>query len=82
MRYIQHPSNNTIFGAPKGVPAEECSALPVTKGYDGNGRPTIRSYWRPDAQELAAINAGKPIILELWGTTLVPILLLVDGAYE
>lgn len=64
MQYEQHASNNTVLGAPQDwehttVP---CGALPVTRTYVQDiHHPVMVSFWRPDAQELAALNAGLPV---------------------
>jgi len=70
MRYIQHPSNNFVLGAPKGWDQKElpCGALPVTS-LDVEGKPAMVSFWRPDAEELAALNAGGTVALWVYGTT-------------
>jgi hypothetical protein len=61
---IKHPSNNFTFGPPDGM--ENCQPLSVTR-VDYDGVLASQSYWRPEAAELAAIAAGKPIILTVYG---------------
>ena len=78
MDFQQHPSNNGVLGAPKGVPIEECRALPVTHMEMG-GAPCVASFWRPDAQELALLNAGKPVILFVQGCTHAPLSVCVEA---
>lgn len=82
MKYTQHPSNNTVYGAPQGVSIEECGALPATRVTYDNGQKAILSYWLPSEAEKAAILAGKPIVLSLWGQTMVPVSLQVEGVEE
>lgn len=59
MQKIQHPSNNEVLGAPVGWDQGElaCNALPITRTHVGD-LPAVVSYWCPDADELAALNAG------------------------
>jgi len=59
MQKIQHPSNNGVLGAPAGWDQGElpCNALPITRTHVGD-LPAVVSYWRPDAEELAVLNAG------------------------
>lgn len=78
MNRVQHPSNNAVLGAPadwdqKALP---CDALPVTRG-DVDGIPVVVSYWRPTAQELAALNAGQHIALSVVGPSMPPVALSV-----
>ena len=73
MEFIQHSSNNRVLGAPEGVPIEECRALPVTDMMV-DGRPVVASFWKPDANELAALNAGHPVILMIQGFTHAPVM--------
>lgn len=82
MRHVQHPSNNTVFGAPPGVDHDECTSLPATRVTYDNGQKAILSYWLPSTEEKIAILAGKPIVLSLWGQTMVPVSLQVEGVEE
>lgn len=68
MRYIQHPSNNHVLGAPQGWDQKElpCGALPVTITTE-EGRPVMVSFWKPDAEELAVLNAGGSVSLWVHG---------------
>lgn len=77
MRYIQHSTNNDVLGAPRGVPIDDCGALPVTRAFDEHGNPILQSFWRPDAAELAALNAGHPVVLQIWGSTHAPLFVAV-----
>jgi len=81
MRATQHPSNNEVLGAPQGWVQDElpCSALPITRAYDGSV-PTITSFWRPTAEELAALNAGALVALHIVGKSMPPAAIGVDGA--
>lgn len=77
MNPIKHPSNTRELGAPKDwnetLPVE---SLGITDQLI-SGVPCVWSFWTPDADELAAINAGNPVILSIVGTTMPPALLLV-----
>ncbi|MBT2299247.1 hypothetical protein J7E70_02105 [Variovorax paradoxus] len=74
MRPTQHPSNNRVLGAPPGwnqggeLP---CSALAITDATQG-GMPCVVSFWRPDAAELALLNAGGLVALSIVGGTMPP----------
>lgn len=78
MSPIQHPSNNRVLGAPKGVPIEDCRALAVTD-VEMHGAPAVASFWRPDAQELALLNSGKAVVLFVQGQTHAPLFVGVEA---
>lgn len=79
MNKIQHPSNNAVLGAPPGWDQTElsCGALPITRTLV-EGKPAVVSYWRPTADELAALNAGGSVALWLLGYTIPPVAIEVD----
>lgn len=68
MHFTQHPSNNAVLGAPPGWDQKElpCGALPVTR-TDVEGKPVMVSFWRPDADELAALAKGGTVALFVYG---------------
>lgn len=68
MRYIQHPSNNFVLGAPKGWDQKElpCGALPVTRTRVED-QACMVSFWKPSAEDLAALNRGEFITLWVYG---------------
>jgi len=68
MRYIQHPSNNFVLGAPKGWDQKElpCGALPVTRTLV-EGQPAMVSFWKPSPEDLAALNRGEFVALWVYG---------------
>lgn len=61
MNFISHPTNNLVMKAPEG--ATNVDDLPVTIAKLSDGSQAIVSFWKPDAEELAALNAGKPVML-------------------
>ena len=80
MNRYQHPSNNDVLGAPPGVPADECGALPITRViFADAGQHAVASYWMPTAAELALLNAGKAVRLSVVGRTHPPLYVGVDG---
>ena len=81
MKFIQHKTNNQVLGAPKDwdQSAVECGALPVTVA-EHHGQPVIMSFWTPDVAELAAIAAGHPIVLIVYGNSMPPV--SIDVARE
>lgn len=84
MNPTQHSSNNRVLGAPPGWDQQTTpvSALAVTDTRF-NGTPGVASFWRPSAEELAALNAGGLVMLNVIGTTMPPVCLgvaLAEGA--
>lgn len=80
MNRHQHPSNNDVLGAPPGVPADQCGALPITRVvFTPGGQHAVASYWMPTAAELALLNAGKAVRLSVIGRTHPPLYVGVDG---
>jgi hypothetical protein len=80
MNFIKHPSNNAVLGAPDNWKndALPVHALPVTRG-DIDGQSVVVSFWRPTADEIAAIVAGRAIALVVVGGTMLPVALSVAG---
>lgn len=68
MTPINTSACNTTFVAPG------CADLPAAKGDD-----FIATYWKPDAEELAMLNAGFPVKLSILGTGLPPVAVEVEA---
>lgn len=68
MKPIPTVATNKVLVAPG------CDDLPVAQG-DG----FLSSYWKPNAEELAALNAGLPIKLSFLGTTHPPVAVEVEA---
>lgn len=68
MRYIQHPTNNHVLGAPTGWDQKDlsCGALPVTL-VNVQGKPAMVSFWKPDAADLEALAKGGTVALWVYG---------------
>ncbi len=77
MRFIQHPSNNSVYDPPPGLTNEECRPLPVTRIMYPGGIYAVRSYWIPSPEEIQDIVKGKPIVLETLGLEVLPVSLSV-----
>lgn len=76
----QHPTNNDVLGAPRGVSIEDCTALAITRVQFGpGGPPGVASFWRPDTAELQLLNAGASVRLSIHGNTHAPVYVGVDG---
>lgn len=78
MNKCQHPFNNFVLGAPPGMTHEQCTALAVTKVIYEEGTLGLRSYWKPTPEELATLNTGGYICLEILGGVHPPVILTAD----
>lgn len=81
MKPTLHPSTTRALGAPANweqdrLPVE---ALPITDHHI-DGVPCIASFWQPDASELAVLNAGGLVMLNVVGRTMQPVSLTVTLA--
>lgn len=63
MELLDHPLCNATIGAPSDM-RENCSPLPVMTLDRDDGRWTV-SFWKPSPAELALLNAGGSISLEV-----------------
>lgn len=68
MKPISTDACNTSFVAPG------CADLPAATG-DG----FIATYWRPDAEALAMLNAGFPVKLSVLGSGMPPVAVEVEA---
>ena len=71
MKFHQHSSNNMLLGKPPG--STNVETMPATMWVDEHGKTTVASFWRPDAQELAALNAGGSVVLYVDGSVHPPV---------
>lgn len=78
MNRHQHPTNNAILGAPEGMTKDECQALPLTILSYENGIRSLKSYWTPTEEELAILNSGGYVTLEVLGIQHPPVIIGVE----
>ena len=64
MEIRRHPDCTLDIGAPSDIKDGSCLPLPVEVIADRYGR-WARSFWKPDEFELAALNAGGAVVLEV-----------------
>lgn len=67
MRISRHRSNDGLFEA-----GEAMSAMPYTRS-DMAGCQTLTTYWRPSAAEIAAIQSGRLVRVEVIAGSLPPL---------
>lgn len=79
MNPIHHPSNNSVLAPPPGMTPEQCAPLPITRVLYSDQTPAVVSFWQPSAEQLALLNAGKPVWLSILGRTHPPPAIGVEG---
>lgn len=79
MKITQTPQCNDVLHAPRGATIEECRPAPIVRGEYPNGQKIVATFWMPDAAELAALNAGEPVQLIVWGETMAPVIVTVGS---
>lgn len=79
MRPTQHPSSNDVLRAPPGVDIDRCAPLFITRYQFADGTLGVASFWQPTPEELALLNAGKPVRLTFDAPTHFPVYVGVDG---
>lgn len=80
MTPIKHDLCNTVLKRPPGMTEEECGDLHIMRAENAFGipdGPSVNSFWMPEPNELAALNAGSPIVMHVCGNTHPPCCLLV-----
>ncbi len=70
------PESNIRFGPPPDLSDSQCGAIHAYQGQvqqgSVEGAPVIVTAWKPDARELAALNAGAPVYLSMLAGGLAP----------
>jgi hypothetical protein len=79
MTPAQHVTNTGALGRPAGTTHEQVIGLPITRIQYPDGKPGVRSFWRPSDAEREAIAAGALVSLDVWGPTHAPLYIGVDG---
>jgi hypothetical protein len=64
MEIVKHPLCTAIIGAPSDMQDGSCCGLPVAYHSDEYGMWAL-SFWKPDAEELAALAKGGGIVLHV-----------------
>lgn len=72
MEIIKHSTCNDELGVSDVQREQGVVPLPINRAQE-DGIPVVQSFWRPDADELAYLNAGHPIVLTVFGHTHAPV---------
>lgn len=80
MKPVTFAGQTLIMGRPYGTPASKCGGLPmrVVPSTIWPGAKSYTSYFKPTPEELAALNAGACVELNVHGNTHPPLSMNVD----
>lgn len=66
MEHIKHSSCNHHFAPPPGVSDADCGTLPAKVWQHPPFGMVLTSFWKPNAEDLAALNAGGSVAVNLY----------------
>lgn len=81
MQPSSFPEQNKIYTKPEGWTDEECGDLSVWQGNYNNGTPVIISYWKPTPDDMATLNSGGGIYLQVCTSVQPPVLLTTETPF-
>lgn len=76
MEPFDFEGRTNILGAPSDWDEARhgrCEGLPIVRGEEEPGLPTMKSYWRPNEADIAVLLAGGAIELCLFGVSHPPV---------
>jgi hypothetical protein len=73
MLTVDFPGTNIDLIKPEQMTDEECSAARAFVGIDDAGYPFILTAWKPNKEDLDALNAGRPLMLKIIGQQTPPV---------
>lgn len=80
MKLTQHVTNNSLLRAPRGMTQDECTDAPITRiYYEHQDLQAVRTYWLPTPEELAVLNAGGVVQVQVLGDTMPPMYVTTKG---
>lgn len=65
---VKLADENLQLGPPPGWTEEQCMTVSAYAGVDGGGTPFVVTAWMPSAEDLAALNAGRPLYAKWAGS--------------
>jgi hypothetical protein len=71
MHFVDFPGTNHSFGKPQEMRDDQCGTLRVKRGFTdvgGDVYPVNTSGWKPSEEDLARLNAGGLIYLNIFGS--------------
>lgn len=80
MYSVDFPGSNKKFGPPENMTDEECLTINAQIGIDDQRFPYVMTAWQPNADDVKAINEGRPIYLKILGGGMPPVFLFTTDA--
>jgi len=62
---VDFPGCNKVFTRPANMTDEQCGSLYCMVAVTEDGIPLTRQAWQPNKEDIEAINAGRPIFIDL-----------------
>ena len=75
MLAVDFPGTNIVFGKPAEMSDEQCGSVPAMTGTDPTGLPYTLTAWLPNYEDLLALQAGRPLMLQIVGGGMPPVAL-------
>lgn len=72
MRTIDFTEKNHTFVKPDSMTDEECTPIETYVGIIDN-KMYINTVWQPNYDDIKAINAGRPVVLSIFTTRMIPV---------
>jgi len=73
MRSIDFPQSNNTYGKPDSMTDEQCYPVSVYEHINDNGQiEFINTVWQPNKEDIEAIVAGRPVVMTMKVSFLVP----------
>lgn len=73
MRAIDFPQANKQYGKPESMTDEECYPVSAYEHQDEYGNVVyINTVWQPNVDDIKAINEGRPVVMSMHCSGLVP----------
>ncbi len=73
MLAVDFPGTNITFGKPADMTDEECGSLKAMVAQYEDGTPYVLTAWQPSYEDIQAINAGRPVMLQIIGRGMPPV---------
>lgn len=67
MRPIDFPEANIIFSKPSNMSDEQCMPVSAYAARAEDGNLFVVTVWQPSYEDLQALNAGRPLMLQVCG---------------
>jgi hypothetical protein len=70
---VDFEGSNLTLHRPQDMRDEECMSIKAHLGIDNDGYHFVLTAWQPNKEDIEAINAGRPIMLKVIGSSMPPV---------